>query len=96
MNQSNMQEKPKKPHSFTVRSRHNAEFEGINEVTGFDDGLVTLDSAEGGISVEGAELKIERFDAETGMLSLTGRIDAVIYFSKAPSDKKKSMAKFFK
>lgn len=68
-------------HSFRIHERKSAFFTGITEVTGFDDQSVVLESVLGGLSIEGRELKIESFSAESGELSLVGTIDGLFYFS---------------
>lgn len=66
---------------------------GINEVISFDESLVSLDSQGTVLSVSGQGLSIVKLSLESGELSISGRIDAIIYTDDEP--KKGFLARFF-
>ena len=53
-------------HDIIIKSRKRTEMTGISDVTSFDDGTIVAQSDKFGISIEGENLKIERFNAESG------------------------------
>lgn len=66
---------------------------GINEVISFDESLVSLDSQGTILSISGQGLSIVKLSLESGELSVSGRIDAIIYTDDEP--KKGFLAKLF-
>jgi len=66
---------------------------GINEVLSFDDSMVSLDSGGTVLAVSGAGLSIVKLSLESGEVSLSGRIDAIVYTDDQP--KKGLFAKLF-
>ncbi|MBQ4648099.1 MAG: YabP/YqfC family sporulation protein [Clostridia bacterium] len=66
---------------------------GINEVISFDESLVSLDSQGTVLSISGQGLSIVKLSLESGELSVSGRIDAIIYTDDEP--KKGFLAKLF-
>lgn len=71
-----------------VFSRKRIELSEITEVLGFSDGEITLLSSLGMIAIEGQNLKIENFSAETGQLFINGDFDGLYYF-KGRDEKEK-------
>lgn len=66
---------------------------GINEVIGFDEGLVTLNSQGAVLAVSGEDLSMVKLSLESGEVSISGRIDAIVYTDEQP--KKGLFSKFF-
>ncbi len=62
--------------------------EGVNDIRGFDDGYVSLDTVSGKISVEGNDLKIESLTKEGGTIYITGDVSGVFISS---DEKKKGI-----
>lgn len=63
--------------------RGKAEITGVEDVAAFTATNITLSCKSGGMSLDGAELKIISFDSESGRLTVTGRIDGVVWFVDA-------------
>lgn len=57
---------------------------GINEVVSFDESTVTLDCAGTLLAVSGENLSIVKLSLENGEVSLSGRIDAIVYTDEQP------------
>lgn len=83
-------------HNVSIKSRKRIEMTGISDVTSFDDGTVVGQSEKFGVSIEGENLKIEKFNAETGDLVLNGTINGLFYFTHSNQKKKKSIVDIFK
>ena len=89
---------PEKESNQTVllRDRHRLELDGVSDVVGFDDTAVLLRSTLGAMTVEGTGLHITRLDLEKGLLSVEGRISAVIYTDEGKSEKRGFFARLAK
>lgn len=83
-------------HDVILKSRKRLEMNGINDVLSFDETVIIAQTGVCGISIEGENLKIERFDAENGELIVNGILNGIFYFAKDNSKKKKSFAGIFK
>ncbi len=66
---------------------------GVNEVISFDEGLVTLNSQGSVLAISGEDLSIVKLSLESGEVSLSGRIDAIVYTDEQP--KKGLFSKLF-
>ncbi len=83
-------------HDVSIKGRKRTEMTGICDVTSFDDGTIVAQSDNFGISIEGENLKIERFNAESGEFVLNGQINGIFYFTNTTQKKKKSIMDIFK
>ncbi len=57
---------------------------GIDEVVSFDDSLVTLNSGGTLLAVSGENLTMVKLSLENGEVSISGRIDAIVYTDEQP------------
>ena len=53
--------------------------EGVNDIRGFDEGYVSLDTVSGKITVEGSDLKIESLSKSDHTVVIKGMVDGVFY-----------------
>ena len=83
-------------HDVIITSRKKIQMTGINDVTSFDDGQVMAQNTDSDISIEGENLKIEKFDSQSGVLTVNGKINGLYYYGTSPSKKKKSIKGIFK
>lgn len=58
------------------------ELTGITDVESFSDSSVIAVSTLGDISVDGEQLKVESFSADSGKLIINGKFDGVCYFGR--------------
>ena len=79
----------KRLHSLSIRNRESAQLDGVLEVIRFDEGEVILETTYGTLSIDGEELHLSEWNAERGLATLEGRIDAVTYFDKKQEDPQK-------
>ncbi len=68
-------------HNIIIEGRKGFNVSGIKEVVSFDDETILLDTVMGRLTVKGEGLSILSFNNETGDLSATGKIYAVVYIS---------------
>lgn len=74
-------------HEFYVKMRKEMKVLGVKEVESFDEGCIILHTVGGEMTVEGSGLRVGTLDVESGVVSLSGRIDAV-YYSNEQAEKK--------
>ena len=70
---------PAKLHSLKLEGREKLDLSGVEDVTGFDENLIVLTTAQGDLSIRGQELHIERIDLESGALEVRGHIQELSY-----------------
>lgn len=66
-------------HSVAITDRASGEICGVTKVVGASPDAITLLTSRGGLSVSGKELKIVKFDADTGKLVFEGEVGALKY-----------------
>ena len=65
---------------------------GINDVLSYDEYEIIVQTSETSLSIDGKNLKIEKFDSEKEELTVNGLINGIFYFTK-DMKKKKSLFK---
>lgn len=78
-----MDNKTKKlAHNFTIENRNKAIVTGIEKVINACDSSLYLISCDGGITITGSDLKIIKYDLDSGNLVFTGVINNIKYSHK--------------
>ena len=70
---------PALPHGLRLEGREKLSITGVQDVSGFDEGTVLLETSLGELCIRGEGLHIERIDLNTGALELHGRIRELSY-----------------
>ena len=78
-------------HDVILKSRSRLEMTGINDVMSYDESEILIQTNDTSMSIEGENLKIERFDAEKEELIVNGLICGIYYFKD--TKKKKTLFK---
>lgn len=78
-----------RPNNIVLKDRREAVLTGIFDVVAFTDGEISMTCRTGGMSLVGEELKIDRFDSDSGELSVSGNIGGVFYLDGTRSKKGK-------
>lgn len=76
---------PAKLHSLQLEGREKLSLSGVEDVTGFDESLIVLSTAQGELSIRGEQLHIERIDLQLGSLEVRGHIQDLSYEEPARS-----------
>ena len=76
-----------------IRSRKHIDVTGVRDVVSFDDRAVVMMTSGGDMAIEGENLKIGVLDTDKGIVSVDGRISAVIYYDAEPQPKRKLFGK---
>ena len=81
---------------IAIRSRKHIDVTGVVDVMSFDDRSVSMMTELGEMTVEGEGLKVGTLDTDKGIVSVDGKISAVIYYDevRAP-DKKGRLGRLF-
>jgi sporulation protein YabP len=70
---------PAKHHSLQLEGREKLSLSGVEDVSGFDESLIVLTTAQGELSVRGQSLHIEKIDLASGTLEVRGHIQELSY-----------------
>ena len=66
-------------HDIVIKERKHIDICGVREVVSFDEVSVLMVTTGGEMTVEGSDLKIGALDTDRGLVSIDGKINAVIY-----------------
>ncbi len=80
-----MEENVSTVQNVIIENRKKLNISGVKEISSFDDETILLDTALGKMTIKGEALHIESFNTNTGDLSATGKIFAVVYMSDVKS-----------
>ena len=83
-------------HNVIITDRERLEMTGVEDVTSFDEIQIIAKSSDADISIEGDGLKIEKFDCDSGNLTVKGRVNGLNYYNNTREKKKKSIMNLFK
>ena len=70
---------PPAEHALRIENRGKLSVSGVQDVAGFDENMVVLSTALGGLCVRGEGLHIEKIDLEAGRLELRGKLCELSY-----------------
>lgn len=68
-----------RPHGLHMEGRERLSVQGVEDVSGFDESTVLLQTGLGELCIRGEELHIERIDLDAGALELRGHIQELSY-----------------
>lgn len=80
--------------TLIVEDRSSLTLDGVDNVLGFDEEYVSLETRLGKIVIEGRTLKIESLSKENGVILISGRINGILYSDEKPA--KGVFARLFK
>ena len=66
-------------HQIKLVMRKELTIQGVKEVASFDEGGAVLQTTSGEMTIEGKEIHVGILDIERGVVTLTGKIDAILY-----------------
>lgn len=67
------------PHKLSLEEREHLTLTGATEVLRFDDETAQLATSQGNVIVQGENLKLKTLSLDGGSVSISGKIDAIIY-----------------
>ena len=74
-----------KNQSIHLENREKLSISGVEDVSGFDEALIVLETCFGALSIRGEELHIDRIDLDAGQLEVRGRIGELCFEDRAAS-----------
>lgn len=80
-----IQRAPARLHCLNMESREKLSITGVDDVSGFDENLIVLTTAQGDLTVRGQGLHIDRIDLDAGQLEVRGHIQELSYDEPARS-----------
>lgn len=66
-------------HSLSMENREKMSLTGVDDVSGFDENMIVLTTAQGDLTIRGEGLHIERIDLDAGQLEVKGHIQELSY-----------------
>lgn len=66
-------------HDIVMRDRKQLDISGVKHVESFDSDEFQLQTVMGYMEIKGHNLQMKNLDVEKGVLSITGRINMIIY-----------------
>ncbi|WP_018924735.1 sporulation protein YabP [Salsuginibacillus kocurii] len=82
--------KIEREHDVVLKGRNRMEITGVKEIEHFDSQEFLIETVLGYLSVRGADLHMKNVDVETGLVSLEGKVDDLIYMDTPSGGEKKS------
>ena len=73
-----------KRHGVDMENREKLSLSGVEDVMGFDETLVVLQTSLGRLNIRGSEIHIGRIDLDSGELELQGKIQELSYDETPP------------
>ncbi len=73
----------KAPHSISLLSREKLNVSGVEDVSAFDEGCISLQTTQGQLVLRGSGMHIDKLSIQGGELSVTGKIDSMSYEERA-------------
>lgn len=67
------------PHKITLDERERLTLTGAAEILHFDGELARIAASRGLVVIHGRELKLKTLSLEGGVVSVTGKVNAIVY-----------------
>lgn len=66
-------------HQLSLENRESLHLTGVEDVAGFDESIVVLQTTQGALTVRGEGLHMEKIDLASGELVLRGHVQELCY-----------------
>ncbi|MDE6672730.1 MAG: YabP/YqfC family sporulation protein [Ruminococcus sp.] len=86
----------KQNQNLILENRNNLTISGITDVDSFDEKAICLYTQLGELTIQGRELHIDSMSVETGNMTITGDIWAVVYGDKERKSPLTALGRLFK
>ncbi len=86
----------KQNQNLILENRKNLSISGITDVDSFDEKAICLYTQLGELTIQGRELHIDAMSVETGDMTITGDIWAIVYGDKEKKSPLSALGRLFK
>ncbi len=76
-------------HSLTMDNRHNMQLSGITKVIAFDEEEIVLETSQGYLTINGADMHITMLNLDQGQVAIQGNINNLGYKAQGTDLKSK-------
>ncbi len=83
-------------HTVILENRSSLSLSGVTEVANCTDNSAAVFTSAGIMSIKGNELRLSRYDVESGDLVLTGKINSILYTDSMGKKASTFVGKLFK
>lgn len=74
-----IEKKVRRPHAVRLEGRTGGFVSGVEKLVSATADALSLVTSEGGLTITGADLKLEKYSVEDGNLTFSGRVNALKY-----------------
>ncbi|MDE5558295.1 MAG: sporulation protein YabP [Ruminococcus sp.] len=96
MQDKNIKQNQNQNQNLILENRKNLSISGITDVDSFDEKAICLYTQLGELTIQGRELHIDNMSIETGDMTITGDIWAVVYGDKERKSPLSALGRLFK
>ena len=86
----------KQSHEIYLKHRREMSINGVRDVDSFDEQTAVIQTADGELTLEGEGLKIGTLDTDKGVVTVSGKINALYYTSDEGKEKRRLVSRLFK
>ena len=90
------QQKEKNTTSIALKNRSSLNIDGVSDIISSDENSIYLNTADGTLTVEGADLRIISIDVSGGYMNVEGKVDSLVYNDRTQTQKSGFLARMFK
>ena len=66
-------------HEINMKNREKLSLTGVTDISGFDENLIVLSTAQGDLTIRGSQLHIGKIDLDVGQLEVRGHVQELSY-----------------
>ena len=86
----------KQCHEIYLKHRREMSINGVRDVDSFDEQTAVIQTADGELTLEGEGLKIGTLDTDKGVVTVSGKINALYYTGDEGKEKRRLVSRLFK
>ena len=86
----------KQSHEIYLKHRREMSINGVRDVDSFDEQTAVIQTADGELTLEGEGLKIGTLDTDKGVVTVSGKINALYYTGDEGKEKRRLVSRLFK
>ena len=82
--------------AISLKKRSELNISGVSDIISSDENSIYLNTADGTLTVEGADLRIISIDVSGGYMNVEGKVDSLVYNDRTQTQKSGFLARMFK
>ena len=82
--------------AISLKKRSELNISGVSDIISSDENSIYLNTADGTLTVEGADLRIISIDVSGGYMNVEGKVDSLVYNDRTQTQKSGFFARMFR